>query len=504
MAANVNSAPPDSIIPISFQMLVQHKTHEHAPENILHYYTSSPNQSWQRDQNFSDLDHFRTSYPLLAAVFSERPMDGKILAVESSLAVLPPSNLPKDCTLGIRFLFEGRNYESVMGLRCLTTIYENGVCTPEDISQPATTEVHVQESDDRRTAEYQVPFRSGYWAKLLHGLGGDLDKADQLERKPLAATDTQANRDSTVRCLRQGVENTVRNLTALQEIYIPDEFGMEGRCVMTIHWTFKPAPPGQHGETVWRNVSVATAATTTSPSASAASSSFPTGGLDAAKADPYHHQSFDFAAPVELPSQYNANIPSLRSPIHFPDLGGVVSSMPWSASLPLITSAADLPILHAHTQHPNADTSVSNADDFLGGQIAISYVAAAPGAVDMPDHYAPVDVDVDFDIPSLHVAPDYSHLDSTHHYHDWAEYDVSHSHSVGVFDPQLGEFPLPGPAAVAHGEEAAYAQPQGMAFEGYAGPEYSAQAYAGAVSDVKKVEEIHDGGGWYGDGEGGM
>lgn len=232
----------DLFQPTDFQMFVQRKhrvsdTQEEVQR--LHTYTHSVSNPLGEVLEFSDWNPVNRDFPLLGTMATRQPLDCNVLVAEASLAFPLETWKEKDgVELGISFVCHSRHLapssmpsssrSSMSYIKVHNTFYENGEFLKD---HSGSSEARLEQSERGDGVETQIKFGSTFWARTLGRLA-------------MRLLDTTKNH-------RQDVADSLRAITAIQEIYTPTDQSNER--ILVIHWTFRHSSATK-GRASWRQL----------------------------------------------------------------------------------------------------------------------------------------------------------------------------------------------------------------------------------------------------------
>jgi len=293
---------PGAVEPLAFSMFVQQMLRDREPVQI-HTFTKSrrvrqeEQQQQQQGPRLPDLviegsdgvEEWCRMFPPLSALCDSSSAAPSLVGGADRLGSVPvifckaslevtPAPVPRDAELGIRFEFAEGSFgfggrgdaegDSRGGM--------GGECWSRFSCQSMFFEEGVLVAEDRKRVEYlgggrlgNVPFGSFFWAHKIVELTQVLREAASLRRKRReqgragegrGAEGQQQQRGEAEDKSPQEKEDEVREklerLAAVQDISAVPSGEDEGRRqrLAMVCWKFELAPPGQAGETTWRNL----------------------------------------------------------------------------------------------------------------------------------------------------------------------------------------------------------------------------------------------------------
>ena len=409
----------------NFEMSVVPETVPGSSSNPLHIYTQSSADSRQPDVKFRSFHQCVEVFPQFGMQQINLFGVEGLLAANVSFAFPGTGRLYGQYQLEILMMLQGAYAPGLPFVQSKTTFFDD--MRPEEaIFQPG--EVMVPEgATEGAPCLYQVPFCSGSWVQTLHRLGSALSKSKE-DRPKENRFDGHGGRNKAPGGVEQDVADTLRRLTAVQEIFVCDKKYKKSVTMLVIHWSFEKAAEGDAGRTTWSRIV-----------APKLEDEWARGGFEKQFEAAMNINDYDFAplanegaAQVQPMSQHQTQ-PQLQSPIEFtPD-----PNSDWNITVTGDFSAAEqespLPTnneLYGHydvnTYHPTVD------------ELQLSY--ELPASIG------------DFDFGAVDVlAPSGSADQSMLHYDpQWAEYgqmldpslalQVSDAHSVYPTPPTIADY----------------------------------------------------------------
>lgn len=329
--------------PRDFQMFVQRELPDGNIER-LHDYTHAISDPRQDDEKPEDMTAFSQSHPFTALLLSQRRPDCNIVLAEASLAfptiefkdAKTGKTLPK-IRLAISFLCKSRYLDINADVSCRNTFYKNGELL---VDYNATIKVDIFSSDDGSAGvEAQLKFGSEFWAKQCQWMAARLRDSEDPDRAV------------------EEVRDSIKNITAMQEVFINTEQGPER--LLVIVWSFRLSRDVR-GKAYWRRLRLPS-----SPSSYDYASQQRTERVDSV-----YDYNLDFTTTSSMPQ------PALQSPFEYDTSSSGGSALPsgtWPTNLDDGTNTAP----HSAIDFPGA---ADNGFDFSGRNINISY--ADPSIMD--------------------------------------------------------------------------------------------------------------------------
>ncbi|KAK4504041.1 hypothetical protein PRZ48_004956 [Zasmidium cellare] len=312
--------------PTDFQMFVQRELPDGNIER-LHDYTHAISNPRQDDEKPEDMAAFSQAHPLTALLLSQRRPDCNIVLAEASLAfptiefkdAKTGKTLPK-IRLAISFLCKSRYLDMNADVSCRNTFYKNGELL---VDYNTTTKVDIFSSDDGSAGvEAQLKFGSEFWAKQCQWMAARLRDSEDPDRAV------------------EEVKDSIKNITAMQEVFINTEQGPER--LLVIVWSFRLSRDVR-GKAYWRRLRL--------PSSPSTYDYQPR----TERVDSVYDYGLDFTTTTTSLPQ-----PALQSPFEY----DTSSAGTWPTNLDDTTAP------HSAIDFPGA---TDNAFDFSGGNINISY-----------------------------------------------------------------------------------------------------------------------------------
>jgi len=213
----------------------------------LHFYTRSHQDSQQEDLKFEDWDVCFQHYPNLANPSINLLGVKGFLAANASLSFPQGLIITAQQSLSVSMMLSGTYDKRRPIVQSKTTFFDNG--KQEDaIYQEGSIQIGAGESQ----CVYHIPFCTQQWVHSLVRLGGSLSRAQTNVSHELEAGLTPTQHQQSRKMTKMGVANTLRNLTAIQEIFIRGRKSYkDAEILLVVHWTFDLAPDGQPGKTTW-------------------------------------------------------------------------------------------------------------------------------------------------------------------------------------------------------------------------------------------------------------
>jgi len=222
-----------------------------------HLYTDSDPHSHLPDTKFETWDDCFQRYPNLANSSINLLGVKGFLSANASLS-FPQGLVTAQQNLSVSMMLTGFFDKKKPLVQSKTTFFDNG--KQEDAI--------YQEGDvQRRTGDtdgcpcvYHIPFCTKQWVQYLTKLGGALSKAGPAVAREPAPGETAAGhvqRQQNREVVRMGLCNTLRNFTAIQEIFIRSEKSYkEAEILLEVHWCFDLALDSHPGKTTWSKLAL--------------------------------------------------------------------------------------------------------------------------------------------------------------------------------------------------------------------------------------------------------
>jgi len=431
----------------TFDMKIVSENDPRTAGHPVHFYTESSDHSAHDDVKFNSWQHCVEEYPQfgLSSI--------NVLGVENFVAANASISLPSTGTLNgqhrleICMMLRGFFDPKLPFVESKTTFFDNG--KPEE---PKIQQGEVIVSDTMKkggACMYQVPFSSSTWVQYLSKLGSTLSRAHAERTRDLDAGEDPATKQLALMHMEQGVATTLRNLTAVQEIFVRDKKYKDSKTLVVVHWSFRQAAAGEFGRTIWQNMIVPRLED----------------GWDQGADSLSDIQSFDFGALGDDGCAESGAPPQLQSPIEFDTEPGaawsatVTAANEYSTENQLITCAPPNEYIYPDAEyHHMADDSQSSYD-------------ITPTTVEEFDFAS-----VDYGASQLHAEPMIAPF-----HHPWNPFE-------NVYDPSLTD-----PTQTAHrpSHHPCYPTPPSVTdmdkFASF-GLDYPMQAHAGAQLVVKEEQ----------------
>ena len=238
----------------TFDMKIVSENDTGAGGQAVHFYTESADQATDPDIKFNSWQDCVETYPQ----FSSPSIN--VFGVENFVSANASISLPSTGTLNgqhrleICMMLRGFLDKNLPLVQSKTTFFENGQPEEPKIQQG---EVIVPDTLKNGSAcVYQVPFSSATWVQYLSKLGSTLSRVHTERIRDLALGEDPATKEIMLKNMKSGVASTLRNLTAVQEIFICNEKYKKSKTLLVVHWTFRQAGAGELGKTTWQNLIV--------------------------------------------------------------------------------------------------------------------------------------------------------------------------------------------------------------------------------------------------------
>lgn len=362
---SASSRCPNTFKPFDFEMFVR-DPHQKPPRH-LHTFTRLPKDPKPQVIQIDNVRKWHKLYPELAFMSIESYHDCEVIVCDAPLQLMT-ERIPAGAELAIQLEFTSeQNLSSYDSFECRTRFYDSGSLVPQsdDKGNPVNQSSAPLSYDPTSRRLDTVPFGSNFWAYRLAGLAKMLREArNGASSTPDHDASVPSDRERTEYRVRQ----SLRRLTATQEIYARAKSSANPHRILTILWRFRQTTPkdgGGGGQTTWRSILHAPIPPP-----------LPSPPDDLEDPTPYHEHEHEHD-PSHAQSSYTPNHLPFDLPLHpypsFPPLDlDALSTIALDSAFPTYAPAPDFPGLDSPLHHGLEQGHDSDNDvDFTGGHISI-------------------------------------------------------------------------------------------------------------------------------------
>ncbi|KAF1811290.1 hypothetical protein P152DRAFT_474889 [Eremomyces bilateralis CBS 781.70] len=245
-----------SFVPTKFEMFVKQR------EKQIHLFTRSTRNCQGLDIGLDDIYHLRFDFPPLATEMERGSLQSQVIFNNARIGLaadsIPSGRDSNENELGVFMVLDcDSKHVSISehvshyfgGFRARTRFYDSGKLisdVPEETDRDQLDQAKPTYDLDNKTLG-NVYFGSVFWAERMYKLGRVLREAAEKRAAGTIASDEAA------RSLEQRVSESVKRLSAVQEIWAVSRDSGQERRILAICWKFEHVM-AQPCFTIWRHV----------------------------------------------------------------------------------------------------------------------------------------------------------------------------------------------------------------------------------------------------------
>ncbi|KAJ9668404.1 hypothetical protein H2201_001452 [Coniosporium apollinis] len=346
LSSNAPRMAPNAFEPFDFEMFMQDRY-----KNPLRTFTKLHNNPQLPEVQLHEVRHWQKLFPVLESILANGSVASDTILSEASLELMTDP-LPEGSELGIRSVFTS-NYglESYEDFECHTQIYDNG-------TQVDHSKSRIDYNADGSKRLGNLPLGSTWWAHRIVDLTRLLRAARRRDSAATQGTAHSGTLEAPSSHLEEKVRESLRKLSAVQEVYAQPKGHYRQQRLLTICWKFRQANHGESGQTTWRNLLLPT----------------PQIGEELEQRDPFNVPPLDFgSATASTVSQIFDQPPFKLDALSSMAMAGVSADMMAASLAPDMSNLVSEDQFSHHSQLPQ-----DNGIDFTGGHINICMEPGVP------------------------------------------------------------------------------------------------------------------------------